>query len=89
MNLPVKILITALATLLCLLLLLYSIIGVILLGPSKDASRMLLETLTESNSTKFIPSLYMSKEKADEILNSYDEGEIIKTQTVVITLSDD
>lgn len=88
MKLPVKILIIMLATLLCVLLLLYSVAGIVLLGPSKDASRMLLETLTESSATKFIPRLYMSEEKIEEILGSYDQGETVKTQVVVINSSD-
>ena len=89
MKILVKISITAFVTLLCIALLFYSIIGVILLGPSKDASRMLLEKFNESSATKFIPNLYMSKENADAILNSYDKGENFNTQSVIINFSED
>lgn len=84
MNLPVKILITALTTLLCILLLLYSVIGIVLLGPSEDASRALLTTLNESGATRFIPRLYMNEQKIEDVLSSYDAGEIIEVKTVVI-----
>ncbi|MBE6679913.1 MAG: hypothetical protein E7598_05245 [Ruminococcaceae bacterium] len=89
MKLSVKILIIVLTTLLCATLLMYSIVGIILLGPSKDASRRLLEKFNESSATSFIPSLYMDKEKADEILNSFDKGEAINTQTVTISIFED
>ena len=84
LKLSVKILIIAIITLLCLALLAYSVIGVILLGPSEDASRMALEKLYGDDMTKFIPALYMSKEKATAILNSFDNGESIENETVVI-----
>ena len=89
MKISVKIIITALVTLLCITLLFYSVLGFVLLGPSTDASRMLLEKLNESSATKFIPSLYMSKEKQNAILNSYDNGEFFNTQTVVINFSEE
>ena len=89
MKISVKIIITVLVTLLCTALLFYSVIGIILLGPSKDASRMLLEKLNESSATEFIPSLYMSKEKQNAIFNSYDNGEFFTPKTVIINFSEE
>ncbi len=86
MKLPVKILITVLVTLLCASLMAYSILGVILLGPSKDAGRMLLTSLNESGMS-FVPRLYMNEDRIEELLNSYDNGEVHDIKTVTITTS--
>ena len=73
LTLPIKILIIALVTIFCILLLAYSVIGIIFLGPSKDASRILVSTLMETSAAKFVPKLYMSQAKIDEIM-AYEEA---------------
>ncbi|MBQ4150423.1 MAG: phosphodiester glycosidase family protein [Clostridia bacterium] len=73
LTLPIKILIIALVTLLCILLLAYSVIGIIFLGPSKDASRMLVSTLMETSAAKFVPRLYMSKARINAIISSTEK----------------
>ena len=58
-----KILAVTLITLVMLFLLLYSVIGVIILGPSEYASKLMVTTLMETSAAKFVPHMYMSAER--------------------------
>ena len=89
LKLPVKIILVTIITLLSIALLFYTVVGIILLGPSKDASRIWIEKFYESDKTKFIPSLYLSDDRISAILNSEEIGESFDTHTVVYDFSED
>lgn len=85
-NLPFKILTVILVTLVMILLLLYCAIGVIIHGPSPEASRLLVTTLMETSAAKFVPKLYLSDEKIDEIIGKVEESVDIKVDPALISL---
>lgn len=88
-NLPLKILTVFLVTLVMVLLLIYSVIGVVMLGPSKEASRLLVTTLMETSAAKFVPRMYMSNEKIEEIMGIVEESVDINIDPALITLPND
>ncbi len=85
-NLLKKICITVLVTLFMLLLLVYSVIGVVMLGPSEYASRLLVTTLMETSAAKFVPRLYMSAETVSSIIATEDESTDIAVEKALIKL---
>ncbi|MBQ4599963.1 MAG: phosphodiester glycosidase family protein [Clostridia bacterium] len=85
-NLLKKIGITVLLTLVMLLLLVYSVIGVVMLGPSEYASRLLVTTLMETSAAKFVPRLYMSAEAVDAIIGKEEEATDLTVEKALIKL---
>ena len=85
-NLLKKIGITILVTLCMLLLFAYSVIGVIMLGPSEYASRLLVTTLMETSAAKFVPRLYMSAEAVNDIIHTEEEATDISVEKALIRL---
>lgn len=85
-NLPLKILTVFVVTLLMLLLLLYSVIGIIIHGPSKEASRLLVTTLMETSAAKFVPRLYLSNEEIEDIMGIVEEATDIEINPGLIDL---
>lgn len=81
-----KIGITVLITLLMLLLFVYSVIGVVMLGPSEYASRLLVTTLMETSAAKFVPRLYMSAEMVSSIVATEEEATDISVEKALIKL---
>lgn len=85
-NLLKKIGLIFLVTLLMLLLFAYSVIGVIMLGPSDYASRLLVTTLMETSAAKFVPRLYMSAEAVESIIGTEEEATDITVEKALIKL---
>ncbi len=85
-NIITKIIITALATLIMIFLLLYSVLGVIFLGPSDTASGLLATTLTETSAAKFVPRLFMSEEKLKRITSKPEEATDVFVNAELIVL---
>ena len=81
-----KILVVTLVTLVMLFALLYSVIGVIILGPSEYAGKLLVTTLMETSAAKFVPHMYMSAEKVQSIIGSDEEVSDIELETGLIKL---
>ena len=81
-----KILAVTLITLVMLFLLLYSVIGVIILGPSEYAGKLLVTTLMETSAAKFVPHMYMSAEKVQSIIGGGEEETDIELETGLIKL---
>ena len=85
-NLPLKILTVFVVTLLMLLILVYSLIGIIIHGPSKEASRLLVTTLMETSAAKFVPKLYLSDEEIEDIMGIVEESIDIEIDPALIAL---
>lgn len=81
-----KILIIFFATVIMIFLLVYSVIGVVILGPSEYASKLLVTTLMETSAAKFVPHMYMSAEKVQSIIGSEEEATDIELQSGLINL---
>ena len=81
-----KILAVAGVTLVMLFLLLYLVIGVIILGPSDYAGRLMVTTLMETSAAKFVPHMYMSAEKVQEIISGGEEETDIEVEAALIKL---
>ena len=81
-----KILITVGVTLAMLLLLLYSVIGVVILGPSDYAGKLLVTTLMETSAAKFVPRMYLSAERVAEIVGREEEASDIEVESALIRL---
>ena len=88
-NLPLKILTVILVTLAMILLLLYFAIGVVIHGPSPEASRLLVTTLMETSAAKFVPRMYLSDEEIEEIMGKVEESTDIKVDPALISLPSD
>lgn len=86
LQLLAKIGITVLITLVMLLLLVYSVIGVVMRGPSEYASRLLVTTLMETSAAKFVPRLYMSAEAVESIVSAEEEATDIEVEKALIKL---
>ena len=85
-KLPLKILAIFAVTLLMLLLLVYSLIGIIIHGPSKEASRLLVTTLMETSAAKFVPRLYLSDVEIEDIMGIVEESTDIEIDPELIAL---
>lgn len=81
-----KILAVTLVTLLMLFLLLYLVIGVVILGPSEYAGRLMVTTLMETSAAKFVPHMYMSAERVQEIIGGGEEETDIEVEAALIKL---
>ena len=78
-----------LVTVVMILLLAYSVVGVIMLGPSKEASRLLVTTLMETSAAKFVPRLYMSEKKIESIISRSEEAIDLEVDSALIDLPSD
>lgn len=85
-NLPLKILTVLVITLLMVLLLAYCVIGIIIHGPSKEASRVLVTTLMETSAAKFVPRLYLSDEEIEDLMGIVEESTDIEVNPGLIDL---
>lgn len=85
-NILIKITVFFLITAVMVLLLTYIVTGIVILGPSDSASRLLVTTLTETSAAKFIPRLYMSKARIENIINRSDESTDIFVNSELIDL---
>lgn len=83
-----KILAVTLITLVMIFLLLYCVIGVVILGPSEYAGRLMVTTLMETSAAKFVPHMYMSAEKVQEIIGGGEEVSDIEVESALIKLPD-
>lgn len=81
-----KIGITVGVTLVMLFLLLYCVIGVIILGPSDYAGKLMVTTLMETSAAKFVPHLYMSAEDVQKIIAREEEATDIEVESTLIKL---
>ena len=81
-----KILAVTLVTLVMLFLLLYLVIGVVILGPSEYAGRLMVTTLMETSAAKFVPHMYMSAERVQEIIGGGEEETDIEVEAALIKL---
>ncbi len=81
-----KILAVTLVTLVMLFLLLYLVIGVVILGPSEYAGKLMVTTLMETSAAKFVPHMYMSAEKVQSIIGTNEEETDIEVQAALIKL---
>lgn len=81
-----KIGITVGVTLVMLFLLLYCVIGVIILGPSDYAGKLMVTTLMETSAAKFVPHLYMSAEDVQKIIAREEEATDIEVESALIKL---
>lgn len=81
-----KILAVTLVTLVMLFLLLYLVIGVVILGPSEYAGRLMVTTLMETSAAKFVPHMYMSAERVQEIIGGGEEETDIAVEAALIKL---
>ena len=81
---------TALVLLVTILLLLVAVLGVlwvILRGPSQTAQELLTRSLKETSAIGFIPDLFLSRERVDEIMNVTEETEETgQTDTSLVTI---
>ncbi len=75
-----------LVTLVMLLLLVYSVIGVVMCGPSEYAGKLLVTTLMETSAAKFVPRLYMSAEAVDAIIGKEEEATDLAVEKALIKL---
>lgn len=73
-------------TILMLFLLLYSVIGVVILGPSEYAGKLLVTTLMETSAAKFVPRMYLSAERIEEIIGREEEATDIEVESALIRL---
>ena len=81
-----KILTVTLVTLIMLFILLYCVIGVVILGPSEYAGRLMVTTLMETSAAKFVPHMYMSAEQVQNIIGISEEETDIEVQSGLIKL---
>ena len=81
-----KIGITVGVTLVMLFLLLYCVIGVIILGPSNYAGRLMVTTLMETSAAKFVPHMYMSAKDVQDIVAREEEASDIEVESALIKL---
>lgn len=68
-----KILAVAGVTVLMLLVGLYVLVGTVIHGPSKTASRLLVTTLMETSAAKFVPYLYLSADEVAAMIATEEE----------------
>lgn len=75
-----------LVTLIMLFTLVYCLVGVIILGPSDYASKLMVTTLMETSAAKFVPHMYMSEEEVQAIIGSTEEETDIVVEAALINL---
>jgi len=73
-------------TLVMLFLLLYAVIGVIILGPSDYAGKLMVTTLMETSAAKFVPHMYMSSAEVQKIIAREEEATDIEVESTLIKL---
>lgn len=81
-----KITTVVLCTLFFLFLLLYSVIGVMIYGPSSYAGKLLVTSLMETSAAKFIPRLYMSNDKIEAMISRTEEATDVEIVASMIQL---
>lgn len=81
-----KITTIALCTLFFLFLLLYCVIGVMIYGPSSYAGKLLVTSLMETSAAKFVPRLYMSQAKIEDIISRTEEATGLEIEASLIQL---
>lgn len=81
-----KITAVVLCTLFFLFLLLYSVIGVMIYGPSSYAGKLLVTSLMETSAAKFIPRLYMSNAKIEDMISRTEEATDVEIVASMIQL---
>lgn len=81
-----KITTVVLCTLFFLFLLLYSVIGVMIYGPSSYAGKLLVTSLMETSAAKFIPRLYMSNDKIEDMISRTEEATDVEIVASMIQL---
>ncbi len=81
-----KILAVILVTIIMLLALVYCVLGVVMLGPSEYASKLMVTTLMETSAAKFVPRLYMSEEAVQNIIGTTEEETDIMVEAALVKL---
>lgn len=75
--------------LLALVILLYSVMFVLAKGPSPTARELFVGSVMETSAAKFLARIYFTEEEIEEILNTEEDGERVKTDPSLIQIPED
>ena len=80
------ILLIVLATVLLVAVFLLAVMGILIHGPSAEARRLFVLSVSETSALKFIPHIYLSNEKVDAILHPAEDDSPASSGDVFVEL---